>query len=237
MQPTVAELRRHPVKSMGGESLPELDVDTRGVVGDRLWALVDDAGKLASGKHSRRFRRVDEVFEFSAAWNGNGRAPVLHGPVADGLAADDPVAADQLSAYIGFGVRVARESATPHQDAGQVSLVGTASLAALGRMLGDAGPVDWRRFRSNVLVETDTPWEEETWVGRRLLLGSVEGSVELEVTERVERCRMVDIAQQGLPSHGGVLKTLGALRDLCLAVYADVVQPGTVRVGDPVLMR
>lgn len=48
---------------------------------------------------------------------------------------------------------------------------------------------------------------------------------------------MVDIAQQGLPSHGGVLKTLAAGRDLCLAVYADVVRPGTVRVGDPVLTR
>jgi uncharacterized protein YcbX len=229
--PTVAELRRHPVKSMGGESLPELDLDSRGVVGDRLWALVDESGKLASGKHSHRFRRIDEVFEFSASWTGNGGAPVLHGPVADGLPADDPAAGEQLSAYVGFAVHLVREGATHHQDAGEVvSLVGTASLAALGRLLGDAGPVDWRRFRSNVLVETTTPWEEEAWVGRGLRLGSAE----LEVTERVERCRMVDIAQQGLPAHGRVLTTLGAHRDVCLAVYADVAQPGTVRVGDEV---
>ena len=39
---TVRELWRFPVKSMGGERLDRVDVDARGVRGDRLWALRDD---------------------------------------------------------------------------------------------------------------------------------------------------------------------------------------------------
>lgn len=38
---TVAELRRYPVKSMGGERLDEVAVGPRGVHGDRMWAVRD----------------------------------------------------------------------------------------------------------------------------------------------------------------------------------------------------
>jgi uncharacterized protein YcbX len=51
------EIRRYPVKAMGGESLDSVQVEARGVLGDRRYAVVDGDGKLASGKHSRRFRR------------------------------------------------------------------------------------------------------------------------------------------------------------------------------------
>ncbi|MCW3009829.1 MAG: hypothetical protein JWO90_233, partial [Solirubrobacterales bacterium] len=34
----IAELWRHPVKSMGGERLDAVDLDARGVHADRLWA-------------------------------------------------------------------------------------------------------------------------------------------------------------------------------------------------------
>ncbi len=42
------------------------------------------------------------------------------------------------------------------------------------------------------------------------------------MVERIERCRMVDIAQEGLAEQPGWLKALGRERDLCLGVYADV---------------
>lgn len=50
------EIRRYPVKAMGGESLESVAVDARGLAGDRAYAVVDADGKLATGKHSQRFR-------------------------------------------------------------------------------------------------------------------------------------------------------------------------------------
>ena len=69
---TVAAIRRYPVKSMGGESLDLVELDARGLVGDRRYAVVDGDGKLSSGKDSRRFRRRDEVFSYAAGTSADG---------------------------------------------------------------------------------------------------------------------------------------------------------------------
>ena len=71
---------------------------------------------------------------------------------------------------------------------------------------------------------------EEGWGGALIRVGGVE----LTVVERIERCRMVDIAQEGLAEQRGWLKALGRERDLCLGIYADVTTVGTVTLGDPV---
>jgi hypothetical protein len=54
----VAELWRYPVKSLAGERCEALDLDERGVALDRRWAFVDPRGGIASGKTTRRFRKV-----------------------------------------------------------------------------------------------------------------------------------------------------------------------------------
>ncbi len=54
------------------------------------------------------------------------------------------------------------------------------------------------------------------------------------MVERIERCRMVDIAQEGLAEQAGLLKALGRERDLCLGIYADVTSAGSVALGDRV---
>jgi uncharacterized protein YcbX len=51
---TIAQLWRYPVKSMLGELADSVDVEERGVVGDRTYALVDtDTGKVVSAKNPR----------------------------------------------------------------------------------------------------------------------------------------------------------------------------------------
>ena len=97
-----------------------------------------------------------------------------------------------LSEHLGAEVRVGRETGTPYQDAGQVSLVGTASLDWCREHLDVDG--DRRRIRPNLVVSTTEPFVEEGWGGATIRIGGVE----LTVVERIERCRMVDIAQEGL---------------------------------------
>ena len=222
----VVEVWRFPVKSMAGERLTSVEVDVRGLVGDREWAVYDEEGRLASGKRTNRFRRMDEVFTL-AARTVDDRVEVL---LPDGrqVVAGEGAADLALSDHFGEEVELAPEADIAHQDAGQVSLVGTATLRELGSMCGLDGPVDPRHLRANLVVETADPFEEEGWLGREVRAGQVV----LRVVGRIERCRMVDLEQVGLPALEGLLKVVGAERDMCAGVYADVVQPGSLVEGD-----
>jgi uncharacterized protein YcbX len=221
--PTLREIRRYPVKAMGGESLATVLVDARGLVGDRGYAVVDGDGKLATGKHSRRFRRRDEVFEFAARTTPDGVR--VSGRDGDWVVPGDEV--DRvLSEAMHDPVRVLPETTTPYFDAGHVSLIGTASLDWCREHLHvDA---DRRRIRPNLVVETDEPFVEESWASIEV------GGARFGVVERIDRCRMIDIAQEGLPREGGWLKALTGAREMFLGVFLDVVETGGVAIGDEV---
>jgi uncharacterized protein YcbX len=221
----VVEIRRYPVKAMAGESLGSALLDARGLVGDRRFAVIDDEGRMATGKDSRRFRRRDAVFDFRASTVDEGVRVQGRG---GGWLVGDPALDEALSGFMGAHVRVVPEGEVSYFDASPVSLVGTASLD-WWRTRQDVD-ADVRRLRTNLVVETTEPFVEETWTGDVIHVGEVE----LTVGERTERCRMVDIAQDGLPPEPGWLKALGRERELCLGVYADVRTPGRVTLGDEV---
>jgi uncharacterized protein YcbX len=81
---TVSLLARYPVKSMRGEQLERAEIEPRGLVGDRTWAVYTSDGGIGSGKSSRRFRRVDGLLGFSAGLDGSG----LGGAGIDGAGID-----------------------------------------------------------------------------------------------------------------------------------------------------
>jgi uncharacterized protein len=63
---SVVSLFRYPVKSMMGEELNAADVSQRGFLGDRYYALVDDAdGMVASAKNPRKW---PTLFDFRATF-------------------------------------------------------------------------------------------------------------------------------------------------------------------------
>jgi uncharacterized protein YcbX len=222
----VTSLRRYPVKSMGGESLDSVDLDHRGIVGDRWLAVQDNEGHFASGKATARFRRRDAVFDYRAATDDRGAVRVIG--AAGSWQAGEAALDAELSAAMGAPVRVTPEGAVPHQDAGAVSIVGTATLAWCAQQLGvDADP---RRLRVNVVFESDEPFVEESWVGKQVRIGA---SV-LTVARRIERCRTIDLAQDGAAAQQRWLAPLAEHRDLRVAMYADVAEPGRISVGDAV---
>ena len=62
---SVVSLWRYPVKSMRGEELNATEVTLGGLLGDRAYALVDNAdGKVATAKNPRKW---PQLFEFRAA--------------------------------------------------------------------------------------------------------------------------------------------------------------------------
>lgn len=221
----IVAVHRYPVKSMGGERLEQVQLDHRGLVGDRWYAVRDDAGHFASGKDSRRFRRHDPVFSYAASTGPDG-IRVCRGDAS--WLVGDPALDEELTRSFGAPMRVVPEQEVPHQDDGQVSLIGTASLAWCAERWG--GNPDPRRTRSNLVVATTEPFVEDSWVGRRLAIGETV----LTVVEQVPRCRMVDLDQDGVRVDTRWLRSLGRERATNLAVYADVTRGGWLRVGDPV---
>jgi MOSC domain-containing protein len=225
----VLALWRYPVKSMRGERCERLALDRRGVEGDRLYAIRDAAGKFGSGKSTRRFRHVEGLLGFTAVYDG--AVPVIGFPDGRRLRGDDAAIHEALSAALGQPVTLAREAGISHLDAGPVHLLTTASLAWLAERLPDAR-LDERRFRPNVLIGAPgaQPVERE-WLGRTLAVG---GKVRLAVREPTERCVMVDLAQSELPEDPRVLRTLAQAAGSDFGVYADVLKPGRIGIGDEI---
>jgi uncharacterized protein YcbX len=221
----LAEIRRYPVKAMGGELLDDVEVERRGLAGDRWFAVRGDDGRIVAGSDSHRYRRGDDLFHIRAATTAEG---VRVEGAAGSWLVGDPALEEALATVLDARVRVEAEGEVSHQDDSAVSLVGTASLDWCREHLGvDA---DVRRIRANLLVTTTEPFVEESWIGSGVRIGATE----LKVTSRTVRCRIIDIAQDGLAPEGRWLKGLGRTREVCIGVYADVVRPGRISVGDDV---
>ena len=216
---TVARLWRYPVKSMLGETSARVDVDARGVRGDRLFAVRDERGSLGSGKTTRRFRHIEGLFGFKAL-----SGPEIIFPYGARMAGNDARIHEALSHALGLPVTLAREQDLPHHDSAPLHLVTTASLRWLR--------ADERRFRPNIVV--DLPGEapvEQGWIGKTIALGD---SVVLRIVEPTERCVMTTFAQAELPADPGVLKRIAREANLQFGVYAEILYPGTISRGDAV---
>ena len=224
----VHSIRRYPVKSMGGETLDRATVDGRGLCGDRWFAVEDEEGRFASGKDTRRFPRRDAVFDYSASTDSQGRVWVRRNGAE--WAVGDPRLDEDVSERMRCRARLTPETAIAHHDMGAVSIVGTASLDWCLQTWEGSG--DARRLRVNVVIETTEPFIEETWLNRKLQVGTAH----FAVAQRAPRCRMVDIAQDSIAPMAHWLKRIARDRDNFLAVYADVLSPEEFRVGDPVYL-
>lgn len=230
---TVAALARFPVKSTAGESLSSVEVGERGLRHDREWAAYTADGGIASGKTTRRFRKVPGLLSWrSTAGADPGPAaesvPWLHDPHGTCYPVNDPAAADALGRMVGQPVTLRREGSVRHHDESPVHLVTTSSLRLLDRVLG--ARVDVRRLRANVVLATEgSGWLEDDWTGAELALGP---DVVLRLGPGMVRCVMVDQPQAGVRIGAPVLGTLGRVHSLVLGVQAHVVRPGTISYGD-----
>lgn len=286
---TVRSLHRYPVRSMLGEDLAGGGVTSRGVLGDRAYAVVDATdGTVASAKNPRRWAGL---LDWSARYltepvAGAAPPPVeLTAPDGAVLASDSPGTDAALSAALGRPVRLSAQpvagalfeevwpdieglapadfiaSTTTGRSADDEPLsalalgmlvpqpsffdlsvmhvLTTSTLAELGRLSPD-GTFDARRYRPNVVVDTDEDgFAEDAWVGGELTIGGAR----LTVSMLTMRCVMTTLAQGDLPEDRGTLRTLARShrRDIpglgtwaCAGVYADVAAPGRVQVGDRV---
>lgn len=252
---TIAQCWRYPVKSLQGSRVDELTAEPGGVAGDRSWGFIDaDSGALLSAKRVKALLdgvgssagvRLPDGTElgfgdagFDAACSEwLGRPVRLSGPSAGEqveyeMTFDPP---DDSAEYFAISAPVGS-----FVDLADVHLVATATLDGCARLRPD---LDWdvRRFRPNLLIAVEgEPFCEDDWVGKTLALGA---ECRIVVNQPTVRCAMPLRAQPSGPEGPALERTpeiTAALNELHpafpnhLGAYAQVVAPGTVRVGDQV---
>jgi uncharacterized protein YcbX len=119
-------------------------------------------------------------------------------------------------------------------DEAAVSVISLATIAGIGREAGL--DLDRRRFRANIVVETERrePFLEDGWVGGTLVFGDGDARPAVSVTMRDERCVMLNLDPETAERDARVFKTVMRLNEGNAGVYATVVRSGSIRVGDRV---
>lgn len=225
---TIAELWRYPIKSLGGERLERCALDLRGLRGDRSWAIVGNDGKIGSGKTTTRFRRMSGLLDLSVS-SQDDDAPLISFPDGTRAPGDQPSTLVRISELLGEEVSLRREAEVPHHDDSPVHMITTGSLAWLQGRHPEVA-IDARRFRPNIVIEASEPWGEESWIGHVIRLGNVV----LRPFKATERCVMVTMAQPGLTFSPRLLGDLERQHDASFGIYAQVVTPGELRLGDSI---
>lgn len=117
-------------------------------------------------------------------------------------------------------------------DAFPLHLITTNALAALSSASGVEAHS--ARFRANLVVQADTEpgYPELDWCGARLLVGDAE----IAIQAATFRCGMPAHAQGELPKAPDIVRTIYGSLDSKFGIYAQVLRPGTVRLGDRVVL-
>ena len=201
--PRVAALYRYPVKGFTPEECETLTVLDEGrIAGDRVLGIrfadteaADDAWSKKTGMvalvNTPGLARLHIRFEEEAlrlrislastvlvdeVLNNEGRKRIA-AAVADYVLKLDE---NPLSGHPErLPLRVVGDGITPRYhdaEAGQVTLHGRGSLQVLTAAFTNA-EVSEVRFRSNIAVEGLGAWEEQSWVGRKVRIGTVEFDV------------------------------------------------------------
>lgn len=224
----VKEIYRYPVKSILGESLSVATVNERGLIGDRLWAIKTLKGKIGSGKTTRRFQQIDGLFNYKARYEDE----TLIITMPDGLdyQVGDKTINEVLTESLGIPVTVEKEESISHFDEGPISIITTSGLRMLSEELGET--VDPRRFRANILIDTDSIGvPEQEWVNRTIKVGN---SVKLRVVSPLQRCVMVNNQQENLKQDARILRNLAKNHHAIFGVWAKVERNGEVKLGDEI---
>ena len=246
--PAVTALRVAPVKGLRLVPVDAVELRPAGPAGDRAFHLREPEGGIALTLRNPRLVQV------VPAWDGTELALTfpdgtrVAGPVERGAAVTTafydgrPVAghvvegpfAAALSDYAGRPVQlVAREEHETGGDDHAVTLMSRASLAALGTAMD--GDVDARRFRMTIEIDGVAAWEEHGWAGREVRAGDAV----LRVAAPVVRCAVTTRDPESGRTDAPVLRALARLRgrkDVTFGVWCDVVEPGEVRIGDPIVV-
>ncbi|HEX6731269.1 MAG TPA: MOSC domain-containing protein [Pyrinomonadaceae bacterium] len=235
----ISAIFRYPVKSMAGELLDVAKLSWHGIEGDRRFAfrrLTDKSGFpwLSASKLPQLL--LYKPFRL----DGNTDELPTHVRTPNGK--EHELRSDELREEIsrGFGGEVELMN-LKHGifDAACISVITLATVHSIARESGrGVNLCDIRRFRPNVVIETDNtePFEENSWVGRTLKFGGGNSGAPIGVTMKDERCVMVNLDPDTAEKDSEVMKAVVRMNENYAGVYGTVVRAGELRVGQVVTL-
>jgi MOSC domain-containing protein len=208
----VKELWRYPVKSMAGERISGSKLTLAGFPDDRRVLVVLPNGRVITSRTHPRLLGLKGTV-------GEDGAPYISGRRWDSQEALQLVK------------RAAGESA------GVLYYEGIDRFDVLPLLVASDGAIahmnfDVRRFRPNIVIGDVDGLEERTWEGRRLRLG---GAV-IKAAQLRRRCIMTTYDPDTLQQDRSVLKRIVDELGGKMALDCAVVEAGSVREGDPVML-
>lgn len=243
---SVKSLQRYPVKGLSAEALSFADLEAgRTLNGDRKFAVengpsgFDPAAPawmpkvkflcwMKNPKLARLRNRYDDATGILTIEHEGGR---VSGDLnsAEGRALIEAF----LSGFMGEERRgpLRLLSAADHSfsDVAKkvVSFINLASTDEIGRAL--CAPVDPIRFRGNVHVSGLAPWAEATWIGKKFQIGEAR----FKAVKTIQRCLATHVDPERGVRDLDVMGTIRNARgDVDCGIYAEVIAPGKIAVGD-----
>jgi len=253
--PSVARISISPVKGLALVELEEVELERTGVRENRRFHIVDADGRrynqLRNGALVQIRQEYDGnrlVLRFPDGTTADGvtalGAPIttdFYGRPVEGHLVEGPWS-EALSQWAGRPLTLVQSApgAAVDRGRGHVSVVSRASLEELGRQGGHEGSVDGRRFRMLFEIDGCGPHEEDAWVKRHVRIGKAL----VRLRGDVGRCAITtQNPDTGVPDFD-TLRTIKDYRPetanekgkkhLPFGVYGEVVEPGTVALGDAV---
>ena len=154
--------------------------------------------------------------------------------LADGVTAEVPAELIEIGAGAPPGTFV---------DFAPLHLLTTGTLDRIAG-LSPRGVADPERYRPNIVIRTTLPgFAENDWLDRYVAVGD---DLILRVIARTPRCAVPTLAHGPLPRDSDALRVLARHNRLapvadtdpepCAGVYAEVLNPGRIQVGDSVFL-
>jgi hypothetical protein len=209
MELHVAALWRYPVKSLAGEPLTAAIIGPDGIPGDRIVRVRGPEGVRTS-------RRQYRLLGLRGTLDGTGQ------PRVNGHHWNSPEALALVKEGAGADARLEAWDELDRFDILPLLVATDGAVAAFGR--------DVRRLRPNIVIGGVEGLAERNWPGAHLHISRA--IVRLDSLRG--RCHMTTIDPDTLEVDPGVLRDIVRRFGNRLALNADVVRAGTIRVGDPV---
>jgi uncharacterized protein YcbX len=249
---TVTALSVTPVKATRLHTVDAIELGANGARGNRRFFIVDERDRMVNAKvigelqtvvatvegDRLRFQFPDGRTVESAVELGEPPAVVKFFSAATEARPLLGPLSEALSDYIGRPLRVMEGApAVDRGPRGGASLISQASLERLAEA-AEVDALDARRFRMLIEIDGVEANAEDRWVGRTVRIGDAavrfHGHVgRCLITSRDPDTGVVDVPT--LELLGGYRGEVESTEPLPFGIYGEVVQPGTVRLGDAVI--
>jgi uncharacterized protein YcbX len=111
-----------------------------------------------------------------------------------------------------------------------ISLINLATLREVERVAGK--PVAPARFRANIVIDGAEPWEEFSWLSKKI---AIDGMPVFRVAERITRCAATSVNPETAARDINLPRLLAsAFRHEDFGVYVSALKDGQIETGQTI---